>query len=275
MQNARNKIIFSLLLTALLLAGCKSKKVVMERSAVEIENMALVSASPSVASPCSSLSGNLKLAVNADGKPFSAKGTLRVKENEGVQIGVTALGLLELASLEFFPENARLIYKLGKEYTDVAYSDVAFLQKSGISYEMLESVLLNRMFSPDGRPAAQALVDMSFADEGSCVTAMTNPVNGIVYKFYVDKATGNLVRSEGLHDSGGHVVCRYSDFYSVDGTAFPHTISLVLEGVGTDVSLDFTLSRVEIGDISFTPRRVSSSYKKLSPEQLLKSVIKK
>ncbi|MBQ8337027.1 MAG: DUF4292 domain-containing protein [Bacteroidaceae bacterium] len=275
MRNAGNKILLSLFVAALLLAGCKSKKSVVEVSRADIESMALVSAAPAVASPCTALSGNLKLSVDVNGKPFSAKGTMRIKEGDGVQIGVTALGLVEIACLEFFPENARLIYKLGKEYTDVSYAEVAFLQKSGINYEMLESVLLNRIFSPDGRPALQALPDMAFADEGDCVTATTRPSKGIVYKFSIDKLTGNLVRSEGQHEGGGHVVCDYSGFEDIDGVMFPHTISLALGGVGTDVALSFVLSRVEIGNIVFTPRRISSSYDKLAPEQLLKSVIKK
>lgn len=275
MLNAKDKILLVLVVSVMILAGCKSRKTVTETPSKDMASYALVSASPAVNPSYACMSGNLKLAVNVSGTPFSAKGSIRIKENEGVQIGVTALGLVEIACLEFFPDNARLIYKLGKEYTDVEYSDVIFLQKSGIDFEMLESVLMNRMFSPDGQPVVKALKDMELADEGHCVIVRTKPVNGIVYKFYVDKVTGNLVQSEGIHESGGNVTCTYSDFYDIDGIPVPHFICLSLKGAGTDVSLSFTLNRVDLGEFVFAPRNVSSSYKKLEPKQMLKSIVNK
>lgn len=270
MRNTRSRIALFTILFSLLLTGCRTKERVVETPVYDMASMAVVSASPAVSAPVSCLSGNMKFAVNVDGKPISAKGTLRIKENCGVQMGVTALGLVEIACVEFFPTNARLIYKLGKEYTDVAYSDVSFLKKSGIDYRMLESVLMNRVFSPDGRPAVQSLKEMTFANEGDCVTATTKEFNGITYKFHIDKESGNLVRSEGLHAGGGKVVCDYSDFNNVDGAPFPHTLSLSLHGVGKSVALQIFLSRVDTDEFTFTPRSLSSSYDRMQPEQMLK-----
>ena len=244
----------------------------MENTALEMESMALFSSSPSVVEPRAALSGNLRLTINIDGNPMSAKGTLRIKEECGVQIGMTALGLVEVASLEFLPENLRIIYKIGKEYTEIPYSDLNFLQQTGIDYKLLESVLMNRAFSPDGRPFVQAMNEMSYAVEGDCVTATTRETKGIVYKFYLDKTTGELVQSEGRHIGGGMVVCTYSDFKVVDGKSFPHTILLNIIGVGSDVSLQFALERVDMDDFKFTPRRISSSYGKLDARQILKSL---
>ena len=272
MQNAKNKILLAILLLSFLAVGCKTKESAVESRSIDMESMALVSASPSVVVPRKSLSGNLKLTADIDGKPITAKGTMRIKEDCGVQIGVTALGLLEIASMEFLPDNMRLIYKLGKEYADVSYADVSFLQKTGIDYKLLESVLMNRAFSPDGRSFIETMRDMEFASEGNCVTATTEESNGIVYKFHIDKLSGELVQSEGWYVGGGKVVCRYSDFYTVDGISFPHTISLSLEGVGSSASLQFELSRVSFGNITFTPRQVSSSYKKMNVDKLLKTL---
>ena len=269
MLRTENRIVVAILLFSMVLVGCKTTVNTVETRTMDMESMDFVMSSPSVVLPRTCLSSNVKLSVNADGKPLSAKGTLRIKEENGVQIGVTALGLIELACVEFLPENMRVIYKIGKEYTDVPYSEVSFLKKTGIDYNMLESVLLNRLFSPDGRPFLQAMRDMNYTQEGNSVVITTEETNGIVYKFYVDKTTGELVQSEGKHVDGGKVVCRYSDFFMVDGVSFPHTILLTLEGVGTAASLQFVLEGVNTGNFTFTPRRVSS-YKKSKPEQMLK-----
>lgn len=272
MRNAKNRIILSVLLLSMLMAGCKTKENFVETRSVDLESMSFVSASPSVVLPRTDLSGNLKLSADIDGKPITAKGTIRIKEDAGVQIGITALGLLEIACLEFLPDNMRLIYKLGKEYADVPYAGVSFLQQTGIDYKMLESVLMNRMFSPDGRPVLQAMRNMSFADENGCITVTTEESKGIVYKFYIDKLSGDLVQSEGWHSGGGKVVCRYSDFNDIDGNRFPHTVSLSLEGVGTAASLQFIMSKLSFGNITFAPRQISSSYDKMNVDKLLKSL---
>lgn len=272
MRNVKNSTLIALLFFSLLLVGCRAKKDVAGVGTLEMESMALFSSSPSVVQPRECLTGNLKLTIDIDGNPMSAKGTLRIKEGCGVQIGMTALGLVEIASLEFLPENLRIIYKLGKEYADVPYSALGFLQSTGIDYDLLESVLMNRLFSPDGRPFEQAMNDMTFAVEDGYVTATTARIKDIVYKFYLDKTTGELVRSEGTHIDGGRVVCTYSGFSTVDGVTFPHTILLTVEGVGSSVTLQFVLDRVNMREFTFTPRRVSSSYGKLNIEQILKSL---
>ena len=271
MRNAGNKVFILLLSLSLLLVGCKTRKSVVETKVMDVETVELITTSPSVVLPRTCLSSNLKFSVNVDGNPFSAKGTMRVKKGCGVQIGMTALGLVEVACLEFLPDNMRLIYKIGKEYAEIPYSDVPFLQKTGIDYGMLESVLMNKLFSPDGRSFLVAMNDMTYADEDNCVTITTAETNGIVYKFYIDRTTGELVQSEGTHVDGGKVICQYSNFYTINGATFPHTILLTLEGIGSSASLQFMLDRVDTGDFNFTPRKVTS-YGKLDIEQILKSL---
>ena len=272
MRNVKNRTLLLLLFFSLLLVGCKTRKDALGTNAVEMEGIALFSSSPAVVQPRACLSGNLKLTIDIDGKPMSAKGTVRIKEGCGVQIGMTALGIIEVASLEFLPENLRVIYKIGKEYAEIPYSALNFLQSTGINYNLLESVLMNRAFSPDGRPFLQTMKDMDFAVEGNYITATTARIKDVVYKFYLDKSTGELVQSEGVHIDGGKVVCNYSNFSTVNGVTFPHTILLTIEGVGSAVSLQFVLDKVNMNEFIFTPRRVSSSYGKMDIEHILKSL---
>lgn len=272
MQNANKRVLIFFLCFSLLLVGCKTKINTVETNIADMEALAFVSSSPSVALPRTCLSSDIKLSVNGDVKLFSAKGTMRIKEGCGVQIGMTALGIVEVASLEFLPEYMRLIYKIGKEYTDIDYSNLSFLKETGIDYTMLESVLMNKAFSPDGRPFLHAMKDMIFSDEDSCIVVTTVPTKGVVYKFYINKTNGELVQSEGIHDGGGRIICHYSDFNNVGNSTFPHTILLTLDGVGDPVSLQFTLGRVNTEEFNFVPRRISSSYNKLDVDQMIKSL---
>lgn len=265
--------ILSLVFMLLFLAACSTtRKAVV--SPADVEKMEFVAHSPSATVNGDCFSGNIKFTAVVDGNTMTTRGTLKIKADEGIQIGVTALGLVELACLEFLPDNARLIYKLGKVYADVPYGNVAFLQESGIDYKMLEAVLLNRLFAPDAAGVAPALDKMQYAEEGDCIVAQTAKINGIVYKFFVEKSTGNLVRSEGTHDSGGRVVCKYGDFIASEERPFPRTIELSLEGGETEVTLQFVFLRLNTASFNFAPRAISPSYDKTDIIELIKSLEK-
>ena len=118
-----NRVLLLLLLLSFL-AGCATKKNGAALSPVAVESAELVALSPAATVVHDGLSGSTRLSASIGGKQFSSSGTLRIKKGEGVQIGITPLGLVEVACVEFFPAEARFIYKIGKEYASVPYSAV-------------------------------------------------------------------------------------------------------------------------------------------------------
>ena len=251
-----NRILF-LIALLLTVASCSTRKSVALLSPDDKAAAQVVASSPAAVSIVENLSGSVKLAADVAGKSFSSSGTVRIKSGEGVQIGIVPLGLFEVACLEFLPLNLRFINKLEKEYADVPYVSVDFLQKSGIDYSMLESVLLNRIFIP-GRGAGNVETDFSYSVTPEHVVATTGEIDGIVYTFTVERATGNLVTTVGKHSSGATVTCTYGNFASLDGRPFPNTVSLVLGGVGKPASLTFRFSGLKTKNVSLTQRKVSS-----------------
>lgn len=262
-----------LLLFVLLLSivACSTKKNVTTVSVKQLADTRFVASSPAAASSRECLSGNAKLSLSVGDKQLSSSGTLRVKKNEGIQIGISPLGIIELGSIEFFPENARLIYKLGKEYTDVPYSSLSFLERSGIDYQMLESLFLNRLFIPVVDETGSLVKGVTLVREGDELLVKT--VSGdVVYTFAFEQSTGNLVSCKGIHKSGVEVLCRYGNFEPLEGTPFPRTITITISGVTPAVSLSFKLSNLKATDFDFSPRKISASYDKIPIEQMIKSL---
>lgn len=271
MQRKGNRVLL-LFLSVIFLAACSTKKNVAVQSATEKTLTEIVSVSPASTVSVESLASSVRLSADIGGKSFTARGTLRVKSGEGVQLGFTALGLVEVACAEFLPSTMRLIYKLGKEYAAIPYTDISFLRDTGIGYGLIESMMLNRIYSPDGKPLDEAVRYMSLDDDGETIKATTRQYNGIVYSFFIEKATGNLVRSEGHYKGHEGVVCLYSDFKPVDGRHCPHKIQLRVTGTGKAVSLDFELGNIEIDNMRFNMRNIPSSYRKLDVDSLLELI---
>ena len=267
----RGDKILSLIFILLFLASCSTKRKAVI-TPVDAERMEFVFRSPAVMEDVDCLSGNVKFTADFDGSAISTRGTLRIKANDGIQIGLTALGLVEVACLEFLPENARMIYKLGKEYADVPYSQVTFLQETGIDYKILEAALLNKMFFIGDSKGLLSFEKMHYGEDGNCITAETSKIKGFVYKFFVDKSTGNLVRIEGTHDGGAKVVCRYADFALLGNRPYPRIIELKLIGTENEVTLQFAFLRINNTAFDFVPRAIPSSYGKTGITELLKSL---
>ena len=271
-RNRGNNIYITLLCFVLVLVGCSTRKSVSTRPVIDEASVEILKNSPSVSVERSCISGNIRLTADIEGKAISARGTMRIKKNEGVQVGITALGLVEVGCLEFLPTCLRVINKIEKEYSEVSYSEVDFLQRTGIDYALLESVLMNRVFSPDGTPVTAMLEEIDANSNGDTATVTIPEYKGLVYSFCFDKATTNLVQSEGVYKNGTKVVCSYQDFEKIGGTDFPRVMTLVLDGGGKKVSLKFELSNISSSEFSFSPRKVSSGYEKLDASGFLKSL---
>lgn len=272
MRTASNPIFPLLLMAVLLFTGCTAHKGLVRGTPLEGATMATISSLPSMNRDAGCLSANVRMTAAVGGESATAKGKLRIKRGEGAQISATAMGLMEAACFEFLPHAVRFIYKIEKIYADAPYSGVPFLQQTGTGYDVLEALLLNAVFSPDGRPVREALHDMTSVDSGEHITLFTSRKHPNVYKFTFEKQSGNLVRCEGDYANGGTLVCRYSDFTALDGVAFPSLVELQFNGEDADASLVLKMSGLKSSEFRFSPRRVNDAYTRASLEAILDSV---
>lgn len=258
------------LLLVLLITGCSARRAVV--GAAPVASAVSVALLPSANRDVEYLSCALRMNAAIGEENLSVKGKLRLKESEGVQMSATALGLMEAACIEFLPYTVKFIYKIDKIYAEAPYSSLSFLNGTGTSYWVLESVILNRIFSPDGTPLKKAIKGMRIVDEGEFITVTTSAKHPAVYKFYVDKSNGNLVRSEGCYVDGGSVVCRYSDFPDLDGLPFPRMVELSFNGGSTQASLTLRMGSLKSNKFTFSPRKISGAYRRVSLDGIIESV---
>ena len=270
MRVASNHILFLLLMSVLV--GCSAPKGLVKGNGISSSEVAVFSALPSFNRDAGYLSANVRMTATVNGESASTKGKLRIRRGEGVQVSATAMGLMEAACFEFLPDVVRLIYKIDKIYAESPYRDVSFLQGTGTDYTVLESLLMNAVFSQDGRPLREALSGMSCVDTGGYMTLVTSGRGRSVYSFTFEKNSGNLIRCEGKYADGGLFVCRYSDFVAVDGVPYPSVVELEFDGEGNEASLLFKMSGIKSSEFKFSPRRVSAAYERVSLEGLLDSV---
>lgn len=204
------------------------------------------------------ITAKLRMLAGVDGKSLSSKGSFSVDKGNGMRIGITAMGLFEIARLDISVDEACLINKIGKEYAMLSYSENGLLGQTGLNYNILESVLTNRPFSPDGTHFSDAVKHMDISADSAYITVFTGKTDKISYSFTFKKSTGELVKTEGIYNERVRVKCEYSDFEKLTSRTFPHSIHLVIEGLNNTIGLELELSNVKETAYNFSMSNVSS-----------------
>ena len=256
----------AMLLLLMGVGGCASKKSSASAGSVTMKELKSMQA---VSSSLSHLSSKVKLTANIGGKEFSANGNVKIKRGEGMLISVNALGgLIEVARAELTPEKMLLIYRLGREYAEVSYSDIEALERLGIDYSMVEAIMLNEVFAPDGKPVEKYLSKMDVVVANGEILLTTEREKGMQYTFHVEQSSGSLQLTRGNYDNKLSVDCNYSDFSTVGARLFPRQIRFSV----ANYKLDFKLSSPKANSFKLNGTTDLSSYKKVEVSTLLNGI---
>lgn len=246
--------------------GCASSRkgaTAGDVSVKELKNL------PAVNVQLSHLSSKIKLSANIGGKEFSASGSIKIKRGEGLIISINALGgLIEVARLEMSTEKMLLIYRLGREYAEVRYNEVEALERLGINYSMLEAILLNELFTSDGRAVEKELSRMDLSIANGEILLSTERRHGIKYSFCIGQSSGCLQQTNGDYDNRINVSCNYSDFVETGRRPFPRQLHFSV----ASSTLKIQLTAPKNDNFKLNRTTELSSYKKVEISTLLKGV---
>lgn len=257
----------TLMLAMLMVGACGTKKSISSnKNALTVKE---VKALPAMKSVGDNLSAKLKLNANINGKSFSATGNIKIKRGEGLQISVNALGgLIEVARVEMTPEKMLLVYRLGREYTEVRYSDIQAFDALGLDYSMLEAIFLNELFAPAGKDLDKELGKMDVTIANGEILLAAPREKDMQYLFHVEQSSGRLVLTQGDYSQKIKVDCNYSDFTELGGRDFPGQINVAV----ANIKVGLSLSSIKNSALKLTFTSGLSSYSKVDVSSLIKGL---
>ena len=98
------------------------------------------------------LTARTSVTIDYNQRPISLKGRLRMRRDEVVQLTFTALGIVEVAMIEFTPQEICVIDRVNKKYVKLDYSS-GVLSSIGLNFATIQALFWNRIFIP-GREKA-------------------------------------------------------------------------------------------------------------------------
>ncbi len=266
-----NRFLFILIcLSAFVLSGCRSTQ--KSRGSADSILKTDIRSMQFLRHHTPYLNAKLRLSMDVDGKSLSTTGTMKIVRGEGMQIGVTAMGLFEVARFEMYPSEAQFINKINKEYALLRYCDIPFLGAVALDYSILEALFLNEPFVSGGEDFEKALNRMSVVKLDGQYQINVPEKHDIRYSFFVDALTGELVKTQAFYKNIS-VDCKYSDFEKAGEYTFPRAMNITIDGLGKKVNIAVKFSNLRNDTLQLKKSNLSG-YKELDVTDMLKQLNK-
>ena len=221
------------------------------------------------------VTGKMRMQLKALDKNLEVSGQLRMKRDVVVQLSLSLLGF-EVGRLEFTPNHVLVIDRVNKNFIRAPYTEVSFLQKADLDFYALQSLFWNELFIPGERETRNHLNRFKVSETGAHTLLSIDDAPKLNYTFLTqtDLSILNSVTVEGKKgEADAKMTWSYDQFNKLDGRYFPSYMSCQFEGLGKTAEMSFSLSRLNNDDSWPVETKVSSRYKELKAESILRRLL--
>ncbi len=259
--------ILPVVLAALLLGGCRSTSSLRkQKDKEEQENVMLVR---SLLEPPPVQELTAAVSINVSGNRVN--GQLRMRRDRSIHISASMLGLVEVARIEFLPEMVVVTDRIHNVYSVCHYAEIPYRNELGLSFDVVQAMLWNRVFVPESADIADASTRliMGSPDEDGYVSLKDIEYG---YKFQTDGK--KHLKSVSKSGSGYGFRIDYSDFTDVSGSwNFPSGIGAEINISGSAYKVSARLSSVSVENKNWADRTaVSRRLRQVSLDELLNNL---
>ena len=257
------KYISVLLAAVLLLGSCRSSSGLKKQKEQQEQNVKLMH-ELMAAPPVTEMTASLSLNINGT----KVSGQLRMRYGRSIQISASVLGLMEVARVEFLPEMVVVMDKMHNLYSVCHYADIPYRNELGLEFNVVQSLLWNRIFSPGSEDSESAVIQLQVLEpdnEGN--VRIKEKQYG--YTFVTDgRDKLNAVTKTA---AGYGFNMDYSDFTEVSGKwAYPHALSFEISDSESKNNVSVKLSSVSTDRKDWPDRtQVTRRMKQVSLDELL------
>lgn len=208
--------------------------------------------------------------------PFSVNANMRIRRGEIIRISVAPFLGIEVARIDITPQKILAVDRMNKRYVELGFSEISSLLNTELDFNILQSLILNEIFLP-----GKEKLSLSDAEKFSLTPSYNRAqlqVKGtkrIGYSFFTSATDGRLEETViSLNSLPYSLHCQYDDFIMLGNDVFPQNIEMFSEGTDKRYSLKMKLSRIGEDSDWDAGTELSSKYRKMSFQELLKLFIK-
>ena len=226
------------------------------------------------------LTSKVKFAVEVGTQKLTLTGSLKMKRNDVIRLQLMAFGFVEAGRIEMTKEYVLVMDRINKQYLKASWMQVDFLRNSGLNFYTLQALFWNELFKPGlalagKNNAASVKADYTTIESGDDMIVQLNE-GKMDYSWLVGRKDAaikmaNISYKDRFNaDNNAQLNWDYDKFEIYSGKKFPtkHAISL---NVGKkEVKLGLTLNYIGSDTEWNTRTEVSSKYREVSVDEILR-----
>lgn len=213
------------------------------------------------------LTARTSVTIDYNQRPISLKGRLRMRRDEVVQLTFTALGIVEVAMIEFTPQEICVIDRVNKKYVELDYSS-GVLSSIGLNFATLQALFWNRIFIPGREKAWEQLASFEVEPLGTQQCLQPSSQRLLKSYFYTDTEFRQLQQTR-LRLQDYEAVWQYDMFNSLDIYTFPSVFDISISGGTQTVGMHMALSNISYLDKEWQAGTNLSRYTQVTIEDML------
>ncbi len=219
------------------------------------------------------LTSKIKFSVEMGNHNMTLTGNLRMKRDDVIRLQLMAFGFVEAGRLEFTKDYVLIMDRINKQYLKVPYSHLDFLRNNGIDFNVMQSLFWNEIFQPGKKSGKLSAANFNTAMEGEDVV-ISMEADQLSYRWLASAANAQVKMANIMLKNkfrGNYVLnWDYQDFKQANRKLFPMTHKILFSTPEKEIHLGMTLNYVGADEDWETRTQVSSKYRQVQVDEILR-----
>jgi hypothetical protein len=277
-MKALNYVKVSLLVVPFLLGGCKSKKVVVEPvkplTVEEVNQQHFLQQVNDNAQYAKFLTSKVKFSVEVGVQKLTLTGNLKMKRDDVIRLQLMAFGFVEAGRIELTPEYVLIMDRINKQYMKATYGSIDFLRNSGLNFYTMQALFWNELFVPGQTKVLDASLNKMDADMSGENAIISLNDGKMQYRWLATKDQAQIRMANIIYadqfKGNTQLNWDYEDFRVLNRKPFPFEHNITFTVPEKEVKLGMMLNYVKHEDNWETRTDVSSSYREVTVDEILR-----
>ena len=223
------------------------------------------------------ITSKIRFQVQIGNQDLSLTGNLKMKRDDVIRLQLMAFGFVEAARLEFTKDYVLLMDRINKQYLRASYEQVDFLRNSGLNFYSLQALFWNELFHPGQAQLNNELLEKFQTNIGGDDVIISMGEGNMNYKWLANQSDGkirmaNILYKDRIHGNS-QLNWDYSDFKTFDVKSFPMENKIIFTSNNKEVKINMTLNYVGTDSDWETRTSISSKYKEVSVDDILRRLM--
>jgi hypothetical protein len=225
----------------------------------------------------STFSSKLNMNISTGKKTLSSKGSLRIVNNEAIQLSIQPLFGIEMFRLYVEPDHIIILDRMNKRYVKETFEDIKGDNPIGFNFYTLQSLFTNSLFVPDKSSVLkQDYKKFKYAaSQDNYILTGRDKKSDIDYSFFVNGNDQITLTDLYMASKDYSLQWSYNQFSLMSDLFFPFEMKIVATTQKRKLNTSITLSAITLNDPLTLETSIPASYTRVELKEVLKILVDK